>query len=124
MLKKIEDYIIYVKYTFHRWFQHYYPYVLSKIYGLSIAKKAHHTICVEYIYEGKRYTIYIPHERKYMNKMINTYVNIICENSTIKITQQPGIPFLITPKHLGASHAIIHTLDSEKRIESSEKIEV
>jgi len=120
------------QYIFHT-IAYYYDYIskssiyremLSRFYGVSIAKKSNQTLSIDYLYEGKKYTVYIPYERKYIHRMMNANVEIHFESSKKSIQQQPGVPYLITPKHLGGLHGLVYSIDGEKRIGQNEKIDV
>lgn len=101
----------------------YFQSLLSKIYGLSIAHEMEKSIYLEYLYNGEKYIVYLPFERRNVNKMLNNVVQVNYENKSEVIHQQPGVPFLITPKHIGAKSATIFTIEAEKQILENEKIE-
>jgi hypothetical protein len=75
-----------------------------------------------YIYEGIQYFIYIPFEKKYIHKMRNQNVILYYDDNDVQLNQQPGVPYLITPKHVGAKWAKLHTMDGEKKISENESI--
>lgn len=91
---------------------------------VSIAEKKHQCLCIPYIHEGRRYVVYVPYERKCMNRMINTNIEMIYDEKTIKLEQQPGVPYLISPKHLGAKYAKVYSMDNVKLVEANDRIEV
>lgn len=102
--------------------------LISRFLGLSIAYEVNKTICIDYLYNGEVYKVYLPFERRYVNKMLNDVIEIHYEGNegnegtSENIKQQPGIPFFITPKHLGAKSATIYTLVEEKEIQENERI--
>lgn len=102
----------------------YYKFILSKVYGISVAEKFHHTLKISYFYEGQMYTLHVPYERKLESRMMNQNVLFHYPNETMELRQQPGIPYLITPRHLDASHAILYDIDGEKHIDYKERIDV
>jgi hypothetical protein len=70
------------------------------------------------------YTLHVPYERKLESRMMNQNVLFHYPNETMELRQQPGIPYLITPRHLDASHAILYDIDGEKHIDYKERIDV
>lgn len=96
--------------------------LISRFFGISIAYELNKTICIDYLYNGEVYKVYLPFERKLVNKMINDVIEIHYDQKSESIKQQPGIPFFITPKHLGAKSATIFTLLDEKQIQENETI--
>ena len=93
-------------------------------FGLSYAVKENQALRIEYIYEDKIYEVYIPYEKKLIPKTLNQSLHIFDENKNIKNTvkQQPGVPYLISPWHLGGNSALLISLFSEKTIGEREKI--
>ena len=100
----------------------YYQSLISRIYGISEGKELEKTICVDYLYNGEKYKVYLPFERKHVNRMLNDVVEIQYEDRSEIIHQQPGVSFFITPKHLGGKSATIFSLKEEKIIEENERI--
>ncbi len=101
-----------------------YQKIISSYYGISIAEKYHHTLKISYIYEGTQYFVYVPFEKKYIHKMRNQNVILYYDDNDIQLKQQPGVPYLVTPKHVGAKWAKLHTMDGEKKISENESIVV
>ena len=103
-----------------------YNWILAKWYGVSMGTKLSQTLYLEYIFEGQIYNLYIPFERRLVPKMLNRTIELKYqdpdENKTIQ--QQPGIPYFITPKHIGATSAVIISICEEKYITENQKIEV
>lgn len=61
---------------------------------------------------GHRYVIHFPYDKRLCHKMTNSRVEIFYEDSHSDIlTQQPGIPYLITPIQLGAIKAMVYYED-------------
>ena len=115
----------YIKYFYHKIIKtQIFQSFISRFYGISIAQKNHQTLEIKYIFEGKQYTIYAPFEKRLINKMINTNVEMEYAKFKHKIIQQPGVPYLIAPKHLGATSATVYSLDEIKTVHHNEKIEV
>jgi hypothetical protein len=126
MLQNLYEYLNYISsYCVHTinnsWFVND---IIRRYKGLSLAEKTNQSLCIHYVYQNKEYKVYIPYEKKYMNRMMNSDVFVQYENSNIKINQQPGVPYLITPKHLGAKNAIIHSLEGNTTIEPNQKIDI
>jgi hypothetical protein len=101
-----------------------YQKIISNYYGLSIAEKSHQTLKISYIYEGNQYSVYIPFEKKYIHKMRNQNVILYYDSHHQDLEQQPGVPYLITPKHIGAKWAKIHTIQGEQKINEKEPIPI
>ena len=99
-----------------------YQKIVSNYYGISIAEKYHHTLKIPYIYEGTEYFVYIPFEKKYIHKMRNQSVILYYDDNDIQLKQQPGVPYLITPKHVGAKWAKLHSIQGEQKISENESI--
>jgi hypothetical protein len=93
-------------------------------FGLSYAVKENQALRIEYIYEDKIYEVYIPYEKKLIPKTLNQSLHIFDKNKNIKnsVKQQPGVPYLISPWHLGGNSALLISLFSEKTIGEREKI--
>jgi hypothetical protein len=99
--------------------------IFSRILGKSIAHKQNNTILISYLFEGNEYQVYLPFERKLVNKMINSRIQLEIPNQEIQeIMQQPGIPYFISPSHLGATSAKIYSISQEKTISTNEKIDL
>lgn len=64
-------------------------------------------VCAGICYErlGKSYTFFVPYNRKYTAPMLPFIVHLLNEQGDIirDITQQPGIPYLVTALHLGGA---------------------
>jgi hypothetical protein len=100
--------------------------IWSKWKGISIAEKYNQTIKIKYYFDGKEFEVYLPFERRLVSKMVNQSIHLVNENleDTMMIKHQPGVPYFITPGHLGSKRAIIVNLSSEKQIQHNERIEV
>jgi len=123
--KTITNLFYFTKYYIHKIRTSYlYQKCISNYYGISIAKKINQTLKIKYIYDGNEYLVYIPFEKKYIHKMRNQSVVLTYTTHDQKIQQQPGVPYLITPKHIGAKSAKIHTIDGEHTIHENEKISI
>jgi hypothetical protein len=103
-----------------------FDWILSKWYGVSIGKRVNQTLNIEYVYEGQAYSVYIPFERRLVPKMLNRTIELRYNNplENKMINQQPGVPYFITPKHIGASSAVIISICEEKYITENQKIEI
>lgn len=115
----------YYHYYLHQLYKsNWYQTLYSKWSGRSIAQKDHQTLCIPYIYEGKEYQVWVPFERKLVSKMLNQSLHVLEENSNDPkiLRQQPGIPYLITPAHLGADSGILISLSTQKQISKNDKI--
>ena len=100
--------------------------IWSKWKGISIAEKCYQTIKIKYFFEGKEFEVYLPFEKRLVSKMVNQSIHLFHENSkdAMMIKNQPGVPYFITPGHLGSKRAIILNLSSEKYIQHTERIEI
>lgn len=63
------------------------------------------TACINYERLGSMYRISIPYNRQYASRMMQFDVHLLDNQGTIisNITQQPGIPYLVTAASLGGS---------------------
>ena len=120
--KKIWLSMNYLYYCFHR--HPWTHFVFARLYGKSMAHKENNTIVIDYFYDGYLYQVYLPFERKLVNKMINSRVEVELENGTVHIQQQPGIPYFISPYNLGAKNAKIYSIMEEKTVSEKEKISI
>jgi hypothetical protein len=68
------------------------------------------------------YNLYLPYNRSYVLPMSQFIVELVREQGPpILLTQQPGIPYLITARSLGGTHirivntdtGIVHTYDAD-----------
>ena len=125
-IQSIYDYFVYLsKYYIHKIKGSLiYQKLSSKYYGISIAEKKYQTLKIDYIYDGNKYVLYVPFERKSIHKMINQSVILHYDNHNKRLENQPGIPYLITPNHLGANSATIHTIYGDHSVKSNETIGV
>ncbi len=101
-----------------------YQKIISNYYGISIAEKYHHTLKIPYIYEGTQYFVYVPFEKKYIHKMRNQNVILYYDDNDVQLNQQPGVPYLISPKHVGAKWAKSYSIEGEKKFSEKESIVV
>ncbi len=122
--KKSYNYILDLTNNYYRSYIHLVRYIKSMYYGISIAEKKYQTLFIPYTYEGKRYILHVPYEKKYINKMINSNVELVYDDRSVKLEQQPGVPYLISPKHLGAKYAKIYTIDNIKIVDSNETVTI
>ena len=116
----------FIKYQYYKITKsQYYSFLFSHLFGRSIAVKYNQSIKIDYIYDGTLYSVYLPFERKLVPKMLNRSVIIKYEDSETEIKQQPGVPYFITPKHIGGKLAIVYsTIQEEKQFAEMEKIEL
>lgn len=89
------------------------------------------TLMISYQYGPDRYILRIPYSRKLSGQMTNHQVlaYYISEDREVlrieNITQQNGIPYLITPRMLGADYFIVKkgpSLEKQLKIESDDLI--
>jgi hypothetical protein len=105
-----------------------YQNMISKFYGLSIAKKINHSLHLKYLYDGKVYEIYLPIENRLRSRMINEVIELEKEGENglekIKLNQQPGIPFLVNAKQIGVNKIIIsnYSEGEEKVYQGNDKV--
>jgi len=60
-------------------------------------------IKISYIYGRDKYNVYLPYSHRNIAKMIQLKAELICDDKIVEITQQPGIPYLMTAKDLGGN---------------------
>jgi hypothetical protein len=115
--KKINQWILFFEYFRNEKLKEFqqswiYHFIFSRAFGLSWAKRNHHSLHLEYIFEGGVYEIYLPLENRIKSKMLNSSLEIeTLEHQKIKIEQQPGIPILITPRQIGAERITVYQID-------------
>jgi len=77
--------------------------------------------CIEYIREGgSKYKIYVPYNQHLRSKMNGYTVYLLKNTQLIDITQQPGIPYLVTADMLGGQSIIIKKYDETKTFDLHE----
>jgi len=122
--KKSYNYILHLTNNYYKFILHFFRSISSMYYGISVAEKKYQSLIIPYTYEGKRYILYVPYEKKYINRMINSNIELVYEDTNMKLEQQPGVPYLIAPKHLGAKYAKIYTIDDIKIVESNDIVSI
>jgi hypothetical protein len=127
MIQEVGYFFSYIKYLINQASKgKIFNWILAKWYGLSIGRKTNQSLNIDYIYDGQIYTVFIPFERRLVPKMINRSIELRHPDPQYNkmIQQQPGVPYLITPKHIGASSAVIISISEEKYITESQMIEL
>lgn len=79
---------------------------------------------IPYYYDGKRYVVYVPYQRAKIAKMKGATVQLNFENSSKLLTQQPGVPYLIAPRHLNARSATVTVKDKQISIGADQVIDI
>jgi hypothetical protein len=122
---KLKNLFIYFEYRLIHYFKNInkswiYEKLYSYILGVSIAKKINQTIHLEYLFEGRKYEIYLPLDNRLKSKMIN--LELYIDNK--KINHQLGVPFLVTPDQMGVRQIKIQNFDEEKIFEGKQPIKI
>lgn len=68
--------------------------------------------CITYLRYGREYQVNIPYNRHLVAKMSSCKVFLIKGEEKIDITQQPGIPYLMTASMLGGDKIILEKGDT------------
>lgn len=116
----------YYQYYLHCMFKSFYfQKLVSKCKGISLAEKENQTLKIKYIYDGKEFEVFIPFERKLISKMTNQTLLVVKSDSNDPkvVIHQPGVPYLITPGHLGGDSGILISLCSERKIQKNERVD-
>lgn len=69
-------------------------------------------IKIIYTYNNRNYQIHLPFEKERIIPMLENEVFAECKGEKINITQQAGIPYMITPAHLGCEKILVENTDS------------
>jgi hypothetical protein len=99
-----------------------YQTILSRSVGACVAEKQNKSLRLQYVHEGNLYDVWIPFEKRLVSKMLNQSVKLEFEDRDEILHQQPGVPYLICPRHIGASRAIITAFNKETFIGTNHKI--
>lgn len=87
----------------------------TQLYGSQKSAKIEgRHIEIPYYYNGLEYTVYVPYSRRLRRKMLNCGVFIIDGSTRKRISQQPGVPFLITADALGGELIEIEDYEGEQ----------
>jgi hypothetical protein len=68
---------------------------------------------IKYTRYGKSYILNIPYDRSRISSMSSYTVYLIKNNQRINITQQSGIPYLVTADELGGNSIEVETIDGD-----------
>jgi len=75
-------------------------------------------IKIDYYYLNALYSVRLPYHRECLADMAQRCVFAVNQNDTlIDITQQPGIPYSISPQNMGVDHFIIYDDTTELEYE-------
>lgn len=85
----------------------------NSLAGVNQAVKINNSLVIEYNYVGKKYKVYLPYDDSLEVDMTQLEVYLIKADGVECITQQPGIPYMITPDNLGGSSIRVVNQDSE-----------
>lgn len=96
-------------------------YFRSKDTSLTIcpSRKA---VCITYSKQGQSHNIYVPYNSRQIAKMSGHRAFLIKSEQETEITQQPGIPYLVTAEQLGGEQIKIVTLDETKYFDKAETV--
>jgi hypothetical protein len=106
---------------YRQWFQHQY-YRVKTIIGLTgaiqaptsstidISRHSSH-LRIKYPNFGSNYTLNVPYNPTFVAKMLNLHVTLVSDNEVTDITQQPGIPYMLSAEELGGN--IISVVDED-----------
>lgn len=79
------------------------------------AKITEKSLNIVYEYFGESHIVTIPYDRNHIAFMSQLKAELICKNDEIlNITQQPGIPYIVSAAQLGGKCIKIYDYDSEK----------
>lgn len=88
---------------------------LMNIEGQTNTITLHHTYAViPYKYNNTEYTVRIPYNVSKVCHMDEFIVWAETPEGSVNITQQPGIPYMLTPTLLGCNSITVHNVDSDK----------
>jgi len=65
------------------------------------------SLTISYSYIGNAYQVTIPYNKRYSVKMTPLIAELLTEGKTRNITQQAGVPYLISPEEMGGQAIII-----------------
>jgi len=65
------------------------------------------SLTVSYSYLGSTYQVTIPYNKRYSVKMAPLIAELLTEGQTKIVTQQAGIPYLVSPEEMGGQAIII-----------------
>ena len=85
----------------------------NKKYGITV-NDSDMSANIIYNHLAKDYIINVPYNKKKILSMLSLYVVLNKNGEEINITQQPGIPYLLTGEQLGGDNIIITNMDSGK----------
>lgn len=87
----------------------------------SITKDKYH-VTLNYKYFGEKYVLSVPFDNTAMIKMLDYRVLLNKNNSTIDITQQPGIPYIMSAKSFDADSIVVINDDTGETYEYKDDI--
>ena len=81
--------------------------------------------CITYSRMGFTYSLYVPFEKRKVAKLssIRVYLHK-ADGPVVDITQQPGIPYLVTASMLGGTHIRVVGENKSVTFESEETVKV
>ena len=85
----------------------------NSLAGVNQAQRINNSLMIEYNYVGKKYKVYLPYDDKLEVDMAQLEVYLVRADGVECITQQPGLPYMITPDNLGGSVIEVVNQDSE-----------
>lgn len=103
----------------------------SKLISLGLGTKDNFTICsnrraayITFSRLDQKSTIYLPYSSRLLARMSGHQAILFKGDQQIDITQQVGIPYLVTASDLGGSKIVIHHQGSEYPFLDHEKIDM
>ena len=102
-----------------------YKYMIGLLNNTSIPSNINPTVVVEdghmvihYTYQNEKYKLFVPYNQSMVAKTAQyVVVGTNEEGKEIPLTQQPGVPYVVTPDDLGLQNITVYDLDEdEKRI--------
>lgn len=69
---------------------------------------------ISYFHQNKKYDLYLPYDKKLLRKVGYSVFHEL-DGKKVEITQEPGLPYLVTPKMLGGGEVKVYK-DEELKI--------
>lgn len=82
-------------------------YLQRKIYPQARIMNDGKSIAIHYYFHDQMYTVFVPYNKMLRLSTMGKRVRAEFSGSTLDITQQSCVPYLVTPNMLGASHFLV-----------------